>query len=193
MIRKIHLIRHGRTIGNDNRWYYGATELMLTDEGKEEILKFKEEGVYPKITDNVFTSGMSRCGETLRLIYGDTDSVDIPELREMEFGIFECHSHDELSGNPEYDEWCSDNTGDYAMTGGESRNHYHERVRMGLDRLLDTEGDVTCICHGGTIAWIMRVCFDGDEEENIFKWSIEPGRGYTLIADGKEAIGYEKM
>ena len=33
MLSRIYLIRHGRTDGNRNHWYYGATDLPLTEDG----------------------------------------------------------------------------------------------------------------------------------------------------------------
>ena len=37
MLSRIYLIRHGKTEGNRNHWYYGSTDLPLTEEGAGEI------------------------------------------------------------------------------------------------------------------------------------------------------------
>ena len=51
MLSRIYLIRHGRTAGNLNHWYYGSTDLPLTDDGYEEIKAYQESGIYPDIPE----------------------------------------------------------------------------------------------------------------------------------------------
>ena len=37
MASKIYLIRHGITEGNQKKWFYGAADIPLADEGREEL------------------------------------------------------------------------------------------------------------------------------------------------------------
>ena len=79
----IHLIRHGITEGNLNRWYYGAKDIPLVDQGIAALKASAAEGIYPDLADSdIYTSGMLRCIQTLNAIYGDIEYTIIPELRE---------------------------------------------------------------------------------------------------------------
>ena len=46
MKSKICLIRHGITRGNRDRLYYGQSDIPLIDDGKAEIGRLAEEGIY---------------------------------------------------------------------------------------------------------------------------------------------------
>ena len=41
------MIRHGITRGNRDRLYYGQSDIPLIDDGKAEIGRLAEEGIYP--------------------------------------------------------------------------------------------------------------------------------------------------
>ena len=71
MLSRIYLIRHGRTAGNLNHWYYGSTDLPLTDDGYEEIKAYQESGIYPDIPEDadIYTTGLYRTDQTLEAIY----------------------------------------------------------------------------------------------------------------------------
>ena len=44
----IHLIRHGITAGNENRWYYGRMDIPLTARGIAQLEKLRADGIYPR-------------------------------------------------------------------------------------------------------------------------------------------------
>ena len=69
----IHLIRHGITEGNLNRWYYGAKDIPLVDQGIAALKASAAEGIYPDLADSdIYTSGMLRCIQTLNAIYDNS-------------------------------------------------------------------------------------------------------------------------
>ena len=41
MESRIILIRHGITEGNKKRWFYGAADIPLSQEGREELIEQK--------------------------------------------------------------------------------------------------------------------------------------------------------
>jgi len=47
MKSQIHLIRHGITVGNKNRLFYGASDIELAPEGIEALKAQAAEGMYP--------------------------------------------------------------------------------------------------------------------------------------------------
>ena len=93
-MKKITLIRHGKTEGNLEKRYIGITDEVLCEEGRNEILA-KE---YPK-ADIVFSSPLLRCIETAGLIYPNQKPVVIDELKETNFGRFEGKNYKDLSND----------------------------------------------------------------------------------------------
>ena len=74
---KLTLIRHGKTIGNEQRLYYGRMDLPLTEGGMRELQALR--GVHPK-AERYYTSGMLRTEQSLRILYGDVPHEAVPEL-----------------------------------------------------------------------------------------------------------------
>lgn len=67
----IHLIRHGITAGNENRWYYGRMDIPLTARGIAQLEKLRADGIYPNVQNaDCYTSGMLRTEQTFQTIYG---------------------------------------------------------------------------------------------------------------------------
>ena len=203
---RVVLIRHGITEGNKKKWFYGHADLPLIPEGIDELVKQKREGIYPELSDDAlcFTTGLRRTNETFRIIFGERPFEAIEELREINFGIFECKSFDDLKYDAEFQEWMYDEMGDFRLTEGESKNQFRERVHRGFRYIIDrhnalareqgaestgkptADDDLTVIVsHGGVIAEIMQVLFP-QEKESIWDWMPEPGSGYVLgVEDGK--------
>ncbi len=183
---KLHLIRHGDTEGTERRLYYGRTDLPLSPAGAETLRQRRLSGDYPTATPGrIYTTGMTRTEETLALLYGDLPHGVLPQLREVNLGIFEMRSHQEMTGEPEYEKWIS---GDYLENippGGESFAQFSRRVLAGLDALLeslegDGDEDIIIVCHGGTIAMIMMHFFPR-EEKTTYDWIPNPGEGFTVL------------
>lgn len=222
MISRIHFIRHGITEGILNRWYYGATDIPLVQEGIDEVLAFKADNIYPlclssdsldtgtagsKCLDDVdfYTSGMIRAEQTLETIYGNVPRKAIPNLAEMSFGRWECKTFDQLKLEPEFDEWmsCTDNS--FVFPEGDSIISFYERVEKGFDELLGLhrlkelshrhsgkDATSVIVCHGGVISACMERYFPGDRE-NFWQWIPAPGRGFTLYIEDGEPVKYEEI
>ncbi|MBR4707527.1 MAG: histidine phosphatase family protein [Pseudobutyrivibrio sp.] len=178
-MKKITLIRHGKTVGNLEKRYIGITDEQLCKEGEEEILA-KE---YPK-ADIVFSSPLFRAVETAALIYPGQEIYTIDELKETNFGEFEGKSYKELSDNPKYSEWIASG-GDMPFPGGESKDEANRRTMEGFKKLLERIGDnenISVVAHGGTIMAILSELFGGD----YYSYHVENGEGYTfeISSDG---------
>ena len=48
---------------------------------------------------------MKRTNETLRILFGDVPYEEDPRFRELDFGIFEMRSYEELKDTSEYQTW----------------------------------------------------------------------------------------
>ena len=188
-MRKVHLIRHGATEGSRRRLYYGSTDLPLAPGAEEELLELRRQGIYPDAAGcRVFTTGTQRTEQTLAVLYPGVKGQSAPELREMDFGVFEMRGYEELKDDPAYREWL---TGDYLKNvcpGGESAEEHGRRCLAGLrDLMARYPEDLLIVCHGGSITALMERLFP-DEGENRWFWEKPAGRGFTVsFRDGEPA------
>jgi len=181
---RIHLIRHGATMANEQKLYCGATDLALSETGKVELLSLYEQGIYSKgeRASIYIISGFRRTEQTLELLYGAVCREIVPELAEFDFGKFEMQSYETLKEYGDYQAWIMDKSGSIACPGGESKQDFTRRVLQGFESVLDraraANAQAFIVCHGGVIACIMEHLCPG--AKNFYEWQPKPGRGYTL-------------
>lgn len=190
-MNRLYLIRHSLTEGNERHWYYGATELPLSEAGKRICLEARGALQLPdKIT--FATTGMLRTEETLKLLFGSVAHDVIPELREMNLGKFECRDYAQLKDDPDFQRWIQDDN--FVIPGGESNAAFRARVADGLTRLaVEREGDLLLVCHGGTIRRAMGVFFPQDGR-GFFDWpAVQPCRGFMIEFESGCAARYEPI
>lgn len=207
MLSRIYLIRHGRTDGNRNHWYYGATDLPLTEDGKAEIRAYAEQGIYPEVPDDAefYTTGLIRTDQTLEAIYGKREHSAIPKLQEINFGKAECKTYDELKVFDNFDKWAWDTTGDERIADAETANEFHVRIHEGLKELLGKhrlkewshrhggqDAVSVVVCHGGVIACIMEKLFPA-VCGSMWDWLPEPGFGYAVDFEDGDPYMYSKI
>ena len=165
----IYLIRHGKTSANEKHLYCGSTDLPLSDAGKEEL-----RSVHYDIKNVRFvSSGMKRANETLRILFGDVPYEVDPRFREVDFGIFEMHSYEELKDTPEYQTWLTGDNEANIPPQGESGMQMKARV---MEAFSEIKEDTCIITHGGVIAAIMENLFP-EENKNRYQWQPKPGHG----------------
>ena len=168
----IYLIRHGKTEANEKHLYCGSTDLPLSDAGKAELQTLH----YCLKNVRFLTSGMKRTNETLQILFGDVAFDVDPRFREVDFGIFEMHSYEELKDTPEYQVWLTGNNEANIPPQGESGDQMKARV---LAAILEIKEDTCIITHGGCISAIMEHLFPG-ENKNRYQWQPLPGEGYCI-------------
>lgn len=177
----LYLIRHGKTEANEKHLYCGSTDLPLSPAGIAELEDLKE--VYPKPEHCRFiTSGMLRAEQTLEILFGAVRHRIEPDLREVDFGIFEMHSYEELKDDPAYQQWINGDNDANIAPGGESGNEMEKRVWNAFSRLTASEQDTVIVTHGGVIAVLMARLFS-EESKNRYQWQPKPGHGYLLTAE----------
>ena len=168
----IYLIRHGKTAANEQHLYCGSTDLTLSKAGRAELEKLH----YDIQNVRFLSSGMQRTDETLRILFGDVPFEVDPRFREVDFGIFELKSYDELKDTPEYQAWLSGDNEVNIPPKGESGEQMRRRV---LEAFSEIREDTCVITHGGVIAAIMEHLFP-EEHKNRYQWQPKPGHGYVL-------------
>lgn len=203
------LIRHGETEANARRRYLGKTDESLSERGKQLLLSYKEQNLYPKAA-YLFASPMKRCVETAEILYPAQKPIVFPEWEEMDFGRFEYKNYEELKDDPAYQQWI-DSGGMTAFPGGESREAFLFRCGTGFRKMYgmlrkaQAENQrenvaepvrAAAIVHGGTIMALLSSYAKGDCQKGYFDYQAANGRGYlcrigcqnrnAASVDGKE-------
>lgn len=191
-MKRIYWIRHGITEGIEKRWYYGSTDMPLTEAGRAMCALERAKWSLPEETVYV-TSGMLRTEQTLEGLFGPQPHRAIPELREMNVGDFECKTYDELKDVPAYQAWLSDATGETRIPGGESNREFRERVARGLNALLaDPAEEIAVVCHGGVISATMLSLFP-EARSSFYDWSVKPCHGYKTYFENGRPVRFEEF
>ena len=172
----LYLIRHGKTAANQRGCYCGSTDLPLSQQGREEL----QNKHYHIQNVRFLTSGMQRANETMELLFGSVDYEIDPRFREVDFGIFEMHTYEELKDDPAYQTWLTGDNEANIPPQGESGAQMKVRV---LEALLELREDTCLITHGGVIAAIMAHLFP-QEGKSRYDWQPQNGEGY-VVENGK--------
>ena len=176
----IYLIRHGKTVANEQHLYCGSTDLSLSPLGLEEL-----KCLHYEVGECLFvTSGMRRTEQTLSALFGDVAYETDPNFREIDFGIFEMKSYDQLKDDPEYQVWLTGDNQANTPPGGESGNAMTQRA-LAAFRAIDQ--DTVVITHGGVIAAVMDSLFP-QEGKNRYQWQPAPGHGYKISGNSYISI-----
>lgn len=176
----IHFIRNGLTEGNVSGKYIGHIDEPLSDEGVAQILQMKKDYRYPK-AEAVFSSPLSRCTQTARLLFPDRDPIVIDGLIEYNFGEFEGKTAEELQNHPVFPDWLAGKA-DVQPPFGESNNEFANRIATAFIKIVDglLETGVThsaIVTHGGVIMALMTLF--GLPEAPMHEWMTPGGCGYT--------------
>lgn len=183
----IYLIRHGETEANLRHLYCGSTDLPLSEQG---MLKLHRQKDFPISKTRFITSGMLRTEQTLNLLFGDVPHQKDSRFREIDFGIFEMHSYEELKSTPTYQKWITGNNEANVCPGGESGEQMRARALTAFSELATQapSQNIVIVTHGGVIAAIMDNLFSS-EGKSRFQWQPSPGNGYVIDI---EAMSYSK-
>lgn len=153
---KALLIRHGATEGNLEKRYIGRTDEALCPEGVLQAQALRDGGRLPRI-DELFISPLTRCRETVAILFPSMQGEIRADLRECDFGVFEGKNAEELRGDAAYAAWLDTDCVE-APPGGEGRHAFQARCTRAFERALGECGpDDTAafVAHGGTIMAIL--------------------------------------
>lgn len=81
-------IRHGMTETNKKGCFAGVTDYPVIPEELANLKKIISEHPYPQV-DAVFCSPLLRCRQTAKCIYPKHSIIEIRDLIEVDFGVFE--------------------------------------------------------------------------------------------------------
>lgn len=174
---KCYLIRHGITEGNKTRSFSGCrTDEPLSAEGRDALRRIDRVNSGAVL----FSSPMKRALETASIMLPGLDPVMIDDLREMDFGDFEGKNHNQLDGDPKYQEWL-DSGGSMPAPGGESVKGFRERVFSGFCAAVRLAKETSyetmyIVAHGGTIMALMSRLTGEDH----YTFDLPNGAGYEI-------------
>ncbi len=177
---KIHLIRHGRTQANEEGLYIGRTDLPLSPGGLNDLLRLKESGGYPGAA-RFFSSPLTRCRQTLEVLYPGCRQEVVEGLAECDFGRWEGKSAAALQQDASFRDWIAGQQTE--IPGGEDAAAFQKRVTGAFEELVqllmrsgDTEA-VVCT-HGGVIMMLMAAY--ALPRAPMHEWAADDGCGFTL-------------
>lgn len=173
---RIYLLRHGETEWNSLRKYLGRTDLPLSEKGRRELVRADFS------PDRVCVSPLRRTAETAEILFPNARKITVPDFREMDFGVFEGKSWQEMEDLPAYRAWVEGGCLD-APPGGESSAAFSRRVCAAFEALADRESSagadrLAVVAHGGTqMAVLERFA---RPQRDYFSWNGPLGGGFVL-------------
>lgn len=154
-LARLLLIRHGETAWNAEARVQGQLDVPLSTTGIWQAGRLAERLANEPI-DVLVASDLARAWLTARPLAArlGIDIAPEPRLRERGFGVFEGHTVEEIAQRwpQDFRTWRARETG-RAMPGGESAQHFIDRVRAALhDIVLAGVGrTVAVVAHGGVL------------------------------------------
>ena len=161
-------LRHGITELNVKKVYFGQLNPPLINEGIQQIHNAKKNVASENIS-LFYSSDLKRCTESAEIIneHLNLDIIEKPGFRELNFGIFEGLSHQELmSRYPEEAELFFKNWENYQIPDGESIHDFMMRAVNEIEDIKKSyKGEKILITtHSGVIQAVLSFYFTGNLE-----------------------------
>lgn len=156
MKTRLFLIRHGETSWNRQQRYLSFTDIGLNKKGKEQG-RMLAQRLRHETFDAVYASDMKRTKQFASLIFRNTRITTLPEFREMNFGIFEGKTYDDImkTNAAFYQQWTADPF--IRIPHGEGLPVFIQRIRNILAGIIASSTDKTVgiVTHAGPIKVLM--------------------------------------
>jgi broad specificity phosphatase PhoE len=155
-LHEVWLIRHGETEWSRSGQHTGRTDIALTDHGREQA-----RALAPVLAaqpfDAVFSSAMTRALETARLAGLGDQIVEMPDLHEWDYGIYEGRTTADIRATePDWSVWHS------PIAQGESLAQVQARAEKVVARLLTMNGRIALFSHAHFLRSLAG-CWMGDD------------------------------
>ena len=178
---RITLQRHAPTEGNLSRRYVGVTDEPLCEQGIT-LARLREPDASVM---RVYTSKLRRTQQTARLLYPKARILRVADLGEMDFGLFEGRSANEMEHDSAYRSWveggcvgtCPEGE-DMASFSKRCVDAAWEIIASAAERGSESE---VFVVHGGTIMAIMAELAVPIKE--LFDWHVGYCGGFVVEYD----------
>lgn len=179
---RLSILRHGITDANENGIYIGKTDLPLSENGREALQEKYETHEYPKV-QRVYTSPLERAVQSAEILFPDRELVIVDDLREMDFGVFENLSVDDLIELDSYKKWLKGGLDNPPPNGESLRNMmlrcYSALNLMIMDMMKEGITHAGAVTHSGILMNMMS-CF-GLPKMKPMEFACDPGEGYEIL------------
>lgn len=172
----VYLLRHGATAFNAERRYQGMIDSPLSPEGEADIC------AADFCPDTVYVTPLCRTQSTAARMFPHAQQVVVPELIEMNFGVFEGRSAKEMEHDEQYTAWVESGC-ESRCPGGETRKEFCDRTCAAFAQLVDNavergESRLVIVAHGGTQMGVMERF--AIPRKPYFSWCGANAGGYVL-------------
>lgn len=153
---KIYLIRHSMTPGNALHRYIGKTDDPLSEEG----VRLAESSGGSSTLQSVYVTPLRRTQQTAAILFPNAEQIVVDGLREMDFGVFENRSADEMENDAVYRAWVDADCVP-PCPEGESLTGFAARICESFAPLilsLREQGaeKAVFVVHGGTVMSVLQ-------------------------------------
>ena len=176
MTGRLYIVRHGETEWSRAGRHTGATDLPLTEHGREQA-RAVADTLAPIGFSLVLCSPLTRAVETCRLAGFAPAAQLCDDLHEWDYGEYEGLTSAEIWGRrPDWNLWRD------GCPGGESPEQIGTRADRVLARLDAVPGDALCFAHGH----VLRVL-----TARRLQMDVAAGAHFTLAAAAVGELGHE--
>ena len=177
---EIIFIRHGETDFNRARLYFGHLDPDLNKTGVEQLRKTKilfEKR--EKMPDVVFSSDLKRCSQSMEILEIDEEIEKnlTEDLREINFGIFEGKTYEEIKNEyPEETERMINDWRNFKADKGESLKDVMIRTVKKMDEIIEKYKNkkILIVAHAGVIQALISYYLFGNLD-GYWKFKINNG------------------
>lgn len=154
MPTRLILIRHGETNWNKKKRYSGLADVALNTRGRRQAGRLRER-LKGEVIHKVYSSDRKRAAQTAAIIFQKTAIDKVPDLKEMDFGVFEGLTYKQVMKKyPSiYKKWLGNPFG-VTIPEGEGLSAFGMRVSGAIKRILSCNRGktVAVVSHGGAIS-----------------------------------------
>jgi len=160
-LTRLILVRHGETAGQSSIRYYGATDVPLSELGRDQAREARRR-IPGETFDRVWASSLCRAWESAQII-APKHSVRIEfDFREIDFGRWEGLTREEIEvADPSlYADWQGKRPG-FEFPEGETRPDFRRRIERGLTKLRSTGvSSALVVAHKGVVRTLLELVSD---------------------------------
>lgn len=160
---KIYLVRHGQSVGNLRRLWYGSTDHPLTDLGREQA-RLVGEKLKNASFAVCYASPLSRAWETAQLVMAGRSQpiIPVPDLQEQHMGLLEHKTFDQVAqAEPDRISRYNENWVHETPPEGEAYDTgMAPRVARVLDSLAEKGEDCLLVAHNGPLGYAITYLLD---------------------------------
>jgi len=186
-VKKLILIRHGKTDYTEKQKYCGHENIPLNNSGVEQANRLRVRLKRMKI-DTVYASDLSRASQTAEIAFPKRRILKRARLREIDFGQFSGFTFEQVGRMyPDiYKAWLN-NPADARIPDGESLAGFAKRINDCFERICkqNPKRAVAIVAHGGPIRIILLSLLKKGLEKF---WDIEQHAAAINIAEFKNGM-----